>query len=296
MRRLMYRDFPRDLTPSSAAVTWATPARSSSSPCPSSSSPRAGGTQTLVGLVLMLGLHGFITSNVPMGVPLEWNVMMVYGGFFLFWKHAAVSVLSMSAPVAAVVLLMGVVVPFLGNVFPSKIPFLLAMRYYAGNWAYSVWLFKGDSHEKLERLTKSSPWIHDQLGRLYDSAQCVGIVGKVIAFRLMHLHGRVLEKAIPIATGGTSTTTNGSTARSSPAWSSAGTSATATSTARSSFAPSRRSAASRKASCAASWWRPSPSAKSTLHYRIHDAKTGLLEEGHADVRLLRNRHPWGSAA
>jgi hypothetical protein len=30
-----------------------------------------------------------------MGVPLEWNVMMVYGGFFLFLQNATVSVLEM---------------------------------------------------------------------------------------------------------------------------------------------------------------------------------------------------------
>ena len=39
----------------------------------------------------MLMLHGFITSNVPMGVPIEWNVMVVYGVFVLFWAHPDVS-------------------------------------------------------------------------------------------------------------------------------------------------------------------------------------------------------------
>jgi hypothetical protein len=40
-----------------------------------------GGPVTLVGLALMLMLHVFITSNVPMGVPIEWNFMTVYGAF-----------------------------------------------------------------------------------------------------------------------------------------------------------------------------------------------------------------------
>jgi hypothetical protein len=39
-----------------------------------------------------------------------------------------------------------------------------------------------------------------------------------------------------------------------------------------------------------------PLGRPTLHYRILDAKTGLLEEGHADVRELRTLQPWGSAA
>src|SRR5260370_42614628 len=108
-----------------------------------------GGTATVVGLVLMLVLHAFMTSNVPMGVPLEWNVMMVYGGFFLFWKHAGVSVGAVTLPVAILVAVMCVLVPLLGNLFPGRVPFLLAMRYYAGNWAYSVWVFRGDSHRRL---------------------------------------------------------------------------------------------------------------------------------------------------
>ena len=54
----------------------------------------------------MLLLHGFITSNVPMGVPLEWNVMMVYGGFFLFEEHAAASVLDAGAPVIVLLVVM----------------------------------------------------------------------------------------------------------------------------------------------------------------------------------------------
>ena len=73
------------------------------------------------------------------------------------------------------------------------------MRYYAGNWPYGVWLFRGDSYRKLERLTKSSPWVYDQLDRFYDHETSVGMVGKVMGFRLMHLHGRALSVLIPKA-------------------------------------------------------------------------------------------------
>ena len=90
IRRLMYRDFPRDLTPSRAAVIMGHAGTVLELAVPIVLLFGRGGIVTIVGLVLMLVLHGFITSNVPMGVPLEWNVMMVYGGFFLFWKHAAV--------------------------------------------------------------------------------------------------------------------------------------------------------------------------------------------------------------
>ena len=296
IRRLMYRDFPRDLTPSRTATLMGHAGTALEMAVPVVLLFGNGGTLTLVGLLLMLGLHAFITSNVPMGVPLEWNVMMVYGGFFLFWRHAGASLADMSAPVAVLVAIMCVVIPLLGNLVPSKVPFLLAMRYYAGNWAYSVWLFKGDSHEKLDRLTKSSPWIHDQLGQLYEESQCIGIVGKVIAFRLMHLHGRVLETAIPKATSGHFDVyewVDGElVAGMVLGWN---------------FGDGHLHreellrAVQQQCGFEAGELRcvmveAQPLFGSSLHYRIHDAKTGLLEEGRADVKALRARHPWGSAA
>src|SRR4051812_21854120 len=105
MRRLMYRDFPRDLLPSRAAVIMGHAGTVLEMAVPIVLLVGRGGTITVVGLVLMLALHGFITSNVPMGVPLEWNVMMVYGGFFLFWKHADIPVAHLTLPIAFVVVL-----------------------------------------------------------------------------------------------------------------------------------------------------------------------------------------------
>jgi hypothetical protein len=73
------------------------------------------------------------------------------------------------------------------------------MRYYAGNWAGSVWLFRGDSHRKLEQLRKSAPWVDDQLIRFYPRSTIVALISKVMAFRLMHLHGRLLPIVLPKA-------------------------------------------------------------------------------------------------
>jgi hypothetical protein len=135
-----------------------------------------------------------------MGVPLEWNVIVVYAGFALFWAHPGVSVLA-AGPwwVVAFVLVFAIALPLFGNFFPRWISFLLSMRYYAGNWAWSVWLFEGESYRKLERVKASSAWIHDQLARFYDRATAVGLLGKVIGFRMMHLHGRALPLLVPRA-------------------------------------------------------------------------------------------------
>jgi len=200
LRKRMYRNYPEDLRPSRVAV-WAAHAGTALElgvPIAFLLTPL--GLPPVVAIVLMLLLHAYILSNVPMGVPLEWNVVVVYGGFALFWAHPEVSILSVgSIPVAALLVVTTVVIPLVGNLVPSRVSFLLAMRYYAGNWPYSIWLFRGDSYRKLEKLKKSAPWVYDQLARFYDRSTAIGLVGKVIGFRLMHLHGRALPILVPKA-------------------------------------------------------------------------------------------------
>ncbi len=163
LRRLMYRQYPDDLRPSRMAVMMGHAGTAFELGVPLILCFSPGGWSLILGLVLMLLLHGYITSNVPMGVPIEWNIMVVYGAFALFWAHPDVTILDVgSIPLAAFLIVMLVVIPLAGNLFPRSISFLMAMRYYAGNWAYGVWLFRGDSYRKLDRLTKSSAWVHDQ--------------------------------------------------------------------------------------------------------------------------------------
>jgi Transmembrane protein of unknown function (DUF3556) len=298
IRRRMYQRYPEDLSPSRLATRAAHVGTLFELAVPVVLLAGRGGAMTVVGLALMLMLHGFITSNVPMGVPLEWNVMMVYGGFFLFFRHADASLLDVNLPVAAVLAVMCFAVPLLGNLFPGRVPFLLAMRYYAGNWAYSVWLFKGESYRKLDRLTKSSAWIYDQLEPFYDIPTRVGMVGRVLAFRLMHLHGRLLVNLVPRAIRKGErfedyTWVDGElVAGMVLGWN---------------FGDGHlhREELLRavEAQCAFEdgelrcvMVEAQPLGKGTLHYRIVDAKAGLLEEGHADVAPLRRAQPWESSA
>lgn len=200
LRRLMYRAYPDDLRPSRLAEIMAHMGTALEFAVPIVLGTASGGLQTTIGLGLMLLLHGFITSNVPMGVPIEWNFMVVYGGFFLFGAHASVPVGAVGSPLVGAFLVGALlVVPLVGNFWPRAISFLCAMRYYAGNWGYSIWLFKGDAYRKLDKLKKSSPWVHDQLARFYDRSTATGLIGRVIAFRAMHLHGRALQLLLPRA-------------------------------------------------------------------------------------------------
>jgi Transmembrane protein of unknown function (DUF3556) len=292
LRKRFYKRYPDDLTPS----VWAVIAEGGTLlefGVPILLFLGNGGTLTIVGLVCMVLLHTYITSNVPMGVPIEWNVMMVYGGFFLFWKNAGVGVLSMSAPVAAFLFVMLVAVPLLGNLFPSKISFLMAMRYYAGNWAYSVWLFRGESYRKLDKLKKSSPWIIDQLMKVgYDKRAATGVLSRLMAFRLMHFHGRALPKLIPKAVDrfeeymwiegeavcglvlgynfGDGHLHNEDL-----------------------LGAVQEQCGFEDGELRCIFVEAQPLGQKTLHYRIADAKTGARDQGHVDVKDLLGQAPWG---
>ena len=198
----LYRRFPDDLRASPLAQTIAHAGTVVEYTFPMILLAGDGGALTVVGLVMMVSFHCFIAGNFPMGMPVEWNVMMVYGGLTLFGAFAEVSVFALAeAPLLVVFLaVMLVAIPLYGNLVPSRVSFLMSMRYYAGNWAYSVWLFRGDGARKLDRLVKLIPLMRDQLARMIPDQDVIDMaVAMTPVFRVMHLHGRVLHHVLPRA-------------------------------------------------------------------------------------------------
>jgi Transmembrane protein of unknown function (DUF3556) len=151
------------------------------------------GTFALVGMVLF---HLNITSTFALGVPLEWNLFMVFGLCFLFGHYADVRLSTLDDPLLiALLLAIGVVTPIAGNLLPEKISFLPAMRYYAGNWATSLWLFRKETkaEERLDRaVCRVAPIVIEQLAAIYDRETADYLMTKGLAFRAMHSHGRAL--------------------------------------------------------------------------------------------------------
>jgi len=201
LRKKLYKDYPNDLRPSTLSAVLAHLGTLTEYLFPLVLLFGTGGDMTTIALLVMFGFHLYITSSIPMGVPLEWNVIMVFGAFVLFGGHAEVWAFSVQAPLLIGVLVCSLVLlPVLGNLFPERISFLLSMRYYAGNWAYSAWLFKGESEDKLDdHLVKVSQTVGKQLDGFYEKSVSELLISKVIAFRHMHLHGRALHELIPKA-------------------------------------------------------------------------------------------------
>jgi hypothetical protein len=223
-------------------------------------------------------LHTFITSSVPMGVPLEWNVMVVYGGFALFWRHPERRVVRRRPPARRV--------PGRSRSSACRSSATCGRTRSRSCWRCATTRATGPTACGCSAATAtassigspSPPWIHDQLARFYDPRTAVGLVGKVIGFRLMHLHGRALPTLLPKAVDApTSRTTSGSTASWSRASRSAGTSATATST-------TRACCAAIQAQCG---FEPGE-----LRCVFVEAQPLERERGELEVADLRQRQPW----
>ena len=90
----------------------------------------------------------------------------------------------------------------LGNLYPGKVSFLPAMRYYAGNWDTSIWCFRGEALDKMDaHLVKASLMPHQQLEKIYGAEQVSLTMHLGYAFRACHTHGRALFSLVPRACG-----------------------------------------------------------------------------------------------
>jgi len=155
----------------------------------------------LIGFMVIFHLN--IISNLPMGVPLEWNVFFIFSLFYLFGHYGAIQATDLRSPLLLALVIVTVAIVIAGNMFPEKISFLPAMRYYAGNWATSLWCFRAGAEDKIEaNIVKSSALVVHQLAKLYGAPTAEVMADKVAAFRAMHTHGRALNGLLPRALGG----------------------------------------------------------------------------------------------
>jgi hypothetical protein len=250
------------------------------------------GTIAVAGMILF---HLHILSTFPLAVPLEWNVFMIFGLLFLFGHYGSVPFSTLEDPLLLVVLACTCVgLPILGNFRPHLVSFLPSMRYYAGNWATSQWLFRRDTgaEAKLdEHIVKAAPIVVEQLRKFYDDETVEILAYKGLAFRSMHSHGRAL---------------NGLTARAVEDIEDydvregeivAGVvlgynfgdghfhdhRLLAAVQERCHFAPGELRVVTLESQ---------PAHRRTQHYRILDAAEGVVEEGWVDVLEMVGRQPW----
>ena len=160
-----------------------------------------GGWPTAIAAFVMVCFHLVILTAIPMGVPLEWNVFMIFGVLWLFVAHADVGLADLHNPVPVAILFVVVAgIVILGNLFPRKISFLPGMRYYAGNWDTTLWCIKPSAEEKIDNgLVAIASMPQTQLERFYgnqEAAQILLYLGYAFR-RLQHSRPRADHPCAP---------------------------------------------------------------------------------------------------
>lgn len=296
LKRKLWRDYPEDMMPSRLAAGLAHFGTVQEFGWPLLLITVDNDIVRAVAIVGMVLFHLNITSMFPLAVPLEWNIFMIFGIFFLFGHYGDVPLSTLDEPLLiAMIALVCVGLPLLGNFRPDKISFLPSMRYYAGNWATTQWLFrKGSGAEgRLDTaIVKSARLVSEQVTRIYDDPELTAfLLNKGLSFRAMHSHGRGLNALLPHAVDDVeaydlregeliSNVVNG--------WNFGdghfhGGQLLAAVQERCGFAPGEVRVIELESEAAGSGRQA---------YRILDAATGLVEEGFVPVAEMIRRQPW----
>ncbi|UXA19461.1 DUF3556 domain-containing protein [Mycobacterium sp. SMC-4] len=194
MKRRFFRRFPDDLRPGRIAqflahfgtlVEFGVPLVLFFSP---------GGVLTYLAAAVMIIFHLVILTAIPLGVPLEWNVFMIFGIGALFVDKAALGVADVTEPWPIVTLLAVLLATILiGNFWPTKVSFLPGMRYYAGNWDTSQWFFTESASQKLADHRIGLGLVqHKQIEKLSTPEGTHVSLALGHAFRAMYAHGRAM--------------------------------------------------------------------------------------------------------
>ena len=194
-KRKLFEHFPDDLRPGRAARIGAHVSTAVEMLVPLVLFFSHGGWLTAIAAFVMVCFHLGIFSAFPMGVPLEWNVFMIFGVLWLFVAHAPAGLGDLTHPVlVAALFAVMVTTVVLGNLFPRKVSFLPGMRYYAGNWDTTMWCVKPSADERIEKESRALARMqHRELEKLYGSTEAIQIpLGIAQAHRGMNTHGRAL--------------------------------------------------------------------------------------------------------
>ena len=204
LKRSMFKHYPDDLRPSGLAGFIAHFSTAVEGLVPLALFFSHGGWPTAIAATIMIVFHLNILLAFPMGVPLEWNVFMIFGVLWLFVGHPHLGLTDLTSPWPIVLFAVIATVVVLGNLFPHKVSFLPGMRYYAGNWDTTVWCVKPSVDDKFRTGSRAlGPMQHLQLERLYGSKEETLVpLHLAIAFRGMNTHGRALLTLVHRALAG----------------------------------------------------------------------------------------------
>ena len=193
IKRMFFEHFPDDLRPGRPSRWLAHFSTAIEGLVPLVLFFSHGGWPTAIAAFVMLCFHFGILSSIPMGVPLEWNVFMMFSVLSLFVGHASVGLGDLTTPLPILLFAVVACTVVLGNLFPRKVSFLPGMRYYAGNWDTTLWCIKPSADKKINHnIVSIASMPAAQLERYFGKEQAQTAMYLGYAFRAMNTHGRAL--------------------------------------------------------------------------------------------------------
>lgn len=194
IKRRFFEHFPDDLRPGRASRWLAHFSTAIEMLVPLVLFFSHGGWVTAIAAVVMLCFHFGILSAIPMGVPLEWNVFMMFSVLALFVGNAGIGLGDLNSPWPLVLFAVSAGTVAIGNLFPRKVSFLPGMRYYAGNWDTSLWCIKPSAAAKIENgIVAIASMPAAQMEKFYGSKETAEMYQYMgYAFRSFNTHGRAM--------------------------------------------------------------------------------------------------------
>ncbi len=194
IKRKFFEHFPDDLRPGRASRWLAHFSTAIEMLVPLVLFFSHGGWVTAIAAFVMICFHFGILSAIPMGVPLEWNVFMMFSVLALFVGNAGVGLGDLQSPWPLVLFAVVAGTVVVGNLFPRKVSFLPGMRYYAGNWDTSLWCIKPSAAAKIENgIVAIASMPAAQMEKFYGSKETAEMYQYMgYAFRSFNTHGRAM--------------------------------------------------------------------------------------------------------
>jgi hypothetical protein len=194
LKRAFFENFPDDLRPGRLSRAVAHVSTAIEGLVPLVLLFTHGGWPTAIAALVMITFHLGILSAIPMGVPLEWNVFMIFCVLFLFVGHADIGLADMTNPLPVILFAVMAGIVIAGNLLPHKVSFLPGMRYYAGNWDTTMWCIKPSAEAKIaDGIVAIANMPAAQLEKFYGSKEAAQIPMYMgYAFRGFNTHGKAL--------------------------------------------------------------------------------------------------------
>lgn len=173
MNRLFVRDYPRDLNWNGTATFVAALGTMGELGFPLCC-VIGNASANMVGSIGMVLYHCLIIDTLPFASVFEWNYYCIVMSVYLFFPGFNSFALPTSPGLIAFLCIVSFLLPLVGQLCPTIVPFLVAYRPYMGNWRFSWYVCHKSAlpkHKKLKTVEDpftetNGMWFYSWLGKL----------------------------------------------------------------------------------------------------------------------------------